>query len=104
MNPWGLYDHKPQLLQAIMIGATAWVIRTRRRPMGAAAIVTVTAIAWALVGVLDWFVYSFGFQFARMSAKDTNQLGVVLEWVRLLIVAIGIAAALRHARNNSPTA
>jgi hypothetical protein len=93
MNPWSLYQHKPQLVQAVGVGAVAWLARRR----GASPSLVVTAaLSWALLGVLDWLVYAFGYQFARLTADAVVSVQRALEWLRVLVVLLGAFALLDH--------
>lgn len=93
MNPWSMYEHKPALLQACGVGVTAWVLRRRGASPG---VVVAAALTWAALGVLDWLVYAFGYQFARLTADAIVAYQDVLEWLRLLVVLVGAVTLLNH--------
>lgn len=97
MNPWGMYDHQPQLFQAVAVGVGVWLLR-RRGISDTAPLAVTAAVAWAAVGVLDWLVYAFGYQFARLQASDVKQHQATLEWLRLVCVLLGVVALARRGR------
>lgn len=94
MNPWGLYEHQPQLIQACGVGLVAWSARRA----GVSSAVTLAALTWALVGALDWLVYAFGHQLARLDAGGIRAWQTTLEWARVPVVLVGAFALYRHVR------
>ncbi|WP_170135964.1 hypothetical protein [Nannocystis exedens] len=49
-------------------------------------------LAWATLGVLDWFVYAFDDQLPQA----VNPIQQVFEWLRLLFVVVGAVALAKH--------
>lgn len=99
MNPWSLYQHQPQLVQAVGVGAVAWAARRR----GASPSLVVTAaLTWALLGALDWLVYAFGYQLARLTADTVVSVQRTLEWLRVLVVLLGGIALLGRRPAQAP--
>lgn len=93
MNPWSLYEHQPQLFQAGIVAVGTWTfVRGKRAAIGPARIAAAAALGWAGVGVADYLVYAFGYQLASLTARDVEPIQNAFEWLRVLLVIVGIVA------------
>lgn len=93
MNPWSGYEHKPQLVEAVLVaGAAIAVLRRTRVRATRISIAAVGALAWSVVGVVDYVIYAFGYQMGGWARVDTDAITAKLEWVRVPILALAIAA------------
>jgi hypothetical protein len=95
MNPWSSYEHKPQLLEAVLVAGAA-IVMLRRGGLRATriSIAAVGALAWGAVGLLDWVIYAFGYQLNGWTRVDTDAINAKLEWVRVPVLAVSVAAIL----------
>jgi hypothetical protein len=102
MNPWSFYESQPQLVQACVVGAAAWVARrgakARKEAVG---VVTWAAACWAALGVLGFLVYAFGYQLAGLSNKETEPIEAALGWMQVFPVLVGAVAVWREDRTRT---
>lgn len=109
MNPFSLYSHKAELVESVIVTglAVAMIRRHSWRPASSAvAVPALAALAWGVVGVLDYLLYALGYQLAGWSRRDTSEISRALEWLRVPIIAVvayGVWAAARQlARRGDP--
>lgn len=111
MNPFSLYGHKAELVESVIVTglAVAMIRRDSWRPASSAvAVPALAALAWGVVGLVDWALYAFGYQLAGWSRRDTSEISRTLAWLRVPIIAVlayGVwAAASQLARRGDPAA
>jgi hypothetical protein len=90
MNPFSLYEHKPQLVQSMVVVAGVWLFRRERRANEPELGWAGAAIAWAGLGALDWAAYSF----AGLTADEMQSVGQVLAWLQVGAVIWGVAGLM----------
>jgi hypothetical protein len=106
MNPWSFYEHKPQLFEACIVAACAvTVLRQQKLGESAAKAAAWACLAWAVVGLVDYSVYAFGYTLAGLTASGVSSVQVLFEWLRVPLLAFG-ALSVHSAtkRRSRPTA
>jgi hypothetical protein len=91
MNPFSYYEHKPQLVQSLVVVAGVWLARRARQPREPALAWAPAALAWAACGFVDWAVYTF----AGLPAEDMGSVGQLLAWLQVGAVIWGIAGFMQ---------
>lgn len=104
MNPWSHYEHQPQLVQACVVAVAALRISPSEPAAPPQRVARFAALAWSALGVLDFLVYAFGYQVARLTPRDTEPIQQLLGWLQVpVLVALAIALSARRYRQ-SPAA
>jgi hypothetical protein len=63
MNPWSFYDHKPLLVESVLVAsACCQALRFRDWRTGARIATALSGLSWGLIGIADYIVYAFGYQ------------------------------------------
>jgi len=91
VNPWSLYQHKPVLLEGLLVaGASILALRTPRWRSGAALTASLGALGWSLAAIADHAVYAFGYQLAGWVADDVRSIQSFLAWIRVPLAAVAL--------------
>jgi hypothetical protein len=94
MNPWSFYEHKPQLMQTLLVALVAWTAARGAPAQGSRVrILAWTALTWAAVGLLNYLVYAFGYQLAKWGRDEIAGVQHALEWLRVIVLLFGVIAA-----------
>ena len=93
MNPFGRYTHQPQLVESLFVaGVAANALRRREWRTGPRAVAAVAALGWGAIGVIDYAVYAWGYQFFKWVHDDVEEIQSTLAWVRLPIALVATFA------------
>ena len=97
MNPWSLYQHKPVLLEGLLIASPSIVaLRWPGGRTGAGLVASLGALGLGLTGIADYAVYAWGHQLAGWVAADVRSIQGFLAWLRVpfaAVVVVGVVLA-----------
>jgi hypothetical protein len=95
VNPWSLYQHKPVLLEGLLVaGASIAALRAPRWRSGPVLTASLGALGWGLAAIADYAVYAFGYQLAGWVAADMRSIQGFLAWLRVPLAAVVVVGVL----------
>jgi hypothetical protein len=95
VNPWSLYQHKPLLLEGLLIASASIVaLRWPGWRTGAGLTASLGALGLGLTGIADYAVYAFGYQLAGWVAADVQSIQDYLAWLRVPLAAVAVVGVV----------